>query len=59
MRFVIRDRQDGTVQAGIARHNLADKERWLTDGCNPAFDCWWHITEVTPDHFRTAEHTNF
>jgi hypothetical protein len=45
---------DAGTKLAIEEHNCGVKERWLAAGGSPNRDCWWHITEMTPDHLRPS-----
>ncbi len=52
--FVVGDWEDNVIQNDIANHNYDVRLSWLSDGGDPARERWWHVTEVTLDHFRPS-----
>jgi hypothetical protein len=52
--FETGDWQDLAVRVAIEEHNLKVQGRWLAGCGDPARSCWWHITEMTLDHFRPS-----
>ena len=53
-RFEVGEWQAEAVQLAIREHNLEVRQRWIEAGGDPDRDCWWHITEITPDHLRPS-----
>jgi hypothetical protein len=48
------DWQDQATREAITEHNLKVQARWVASGGDPARKCWWHVTEITPDHLRPS-----
>jgi hypothetical protein len=53
-RFEVGEWQAEAVQQAILQHNLEVQTSWLKAGGDPAWSCWWHITEITMDHLRPS-----
>lgn len=53
-RFEVGDWQAEAVRLAILEHNREVQTRWIEAGGDPARSCWWHITEITPDHLRPS-----
>ncbi|HWD20818.1 MAG TPA: hypothetical protein VHB20_16240 [Verrucomicrobiae bacterium] len=52
--FVVGEWQEKAVQIELERHNYEVRLAWLADGRDPKREYWWHVTELTLDHFRPS-----
>lgn len=52
--FVEGEWLDDATRKAIAEHNLKVRIRWIAEHGDSDRPYWWHVTEITLDHFRPS-----